>query len=508
MLPRWSWAVPLLLFVLFVGSRVARIDADPPTRYPTGLFAQELIVEGPAKAHEARRFGLFGTFATKETDNYYIWRTQSPVYVGPLAAFFRMFGVGYTQLRIFCALAAGLGMLAFFRLGREHANPWVAPIASLIFSLSFFDIQLTRSALLEPYLNGVLSLTFLAGVLALRSLPWMILCQLAFAAALLTKQTALFAFPVLFALGIAAHLQAARRSVPTWQHVASIGTGVVAAGLLLLYVTTPRFWETVQWNFGHMIVGEEKHHTLSLGAFQVGEILARLKDWERWRDGFFFLVPLAALAAIQIARTLWAAVRRRPFEAVDLVAAGWLLCAVFALQLTDHVRPRFSVIVVPPTALLSGSFLASLFRSRVHLAIRFAPLMLAAALVLRTDVRWQWQWLSAPKYEFKRAEQVMRKTLGKDTVVVGSWAPPIVFNTDTDTFYVKEHFNTSKERLGALGVTHLLLRSRQEWTGNFVSRRFPQAFAAKEPVSSFRLLGRKYTLFRLTEPLGDTGNQR
>src|ERR1035437_3511526 len=86
-------ALLVALLTLFVGLRLAFLTADPPLFLPNGLIANELFVEPPAKAHEARNLALFGAWQTSPVDNYQFWRVQSPVWVYPLAAWFRAFGV-------------------------------------------------------------------------------------------------------------------------------------------------------------------------------------------------------------------------------------------------------------------------------------------------------------------------------------------------------------------------------------------------------------------------------
>ena len=491
-----SWLVPLLLLGLFLAFRLVLVDADPPSHYPYGRFAQELIVEGPAKASEARRFGLFGTFATKEADAYHIWSIQSPVYVYPLAAFFRTFGTGWVPLRFFCALAAGIGLLFFFRLGRTHRDPWVAPAACVLVALSFFDAQLTRSGLLEPYLNAVLSLTFLAGLLALRSLPWMLLCQAGFAAALLTKQTALFAFPPLVVLGVFAHLRARARGEPAWQHAASLGLAVVLGGGLAAYVFSPAYWQTVMWNFGHMIAGVERHQEVSASAIRLGTIVERLLDGQRWMEGALYIVPLLPLALAAIVRLAVQLVRRRPVEPVELVAAGWLLFALASLQLTGHVRPRFSIVLLPPAAILVACFLVWLARLPRHAWLRPAPFAVALLVVVATDLRWHGSWWSEPSYQIRDGGRELRAQLDRDAVLVGAWAPPLGFDTEADIFYVRNDVNRTKEAIEGLGITHMLLRDRDR-SGRYVRRAQPVAWRKKEKKLSFPVLGKRYTLWEL-----------
>ena len=494
------WAgIAALLAGLCLGVRLIALSADPPATYPTGEPARELLVEGPAKAAEARRFGLFGRYAT-DADDYRIWGVHSPAFVAPLARFFAVFSPGYVALRVFCGLAGALGLVGLFALARRHADPRVAPIACLIVCASFHDLQLTRSGLIEPYLNAVLIWTVLLGVLALRRLPWLAACALGFAVALLTKQTALFAAPLLLGLGVAALVAARRRRAPAWQFAVVLAVVLALALGLLTYVRSPEYVRTIEWNFGHMIVGVEEHREIRLSALDPAAILGRLVDPGRWLAGFLAVIPLGALALVQVVRTVVAWVRRRPVDVLDLIASAWLLLAVLALQLSVHVRPRFSIIVLPPAALLAASLLAAararLGRSHLHLV----PLALAAVVVLATDVRWTVAWLRGATHEIAAAGQTLGGVLDERSVVIGGLATPLAFDTTADLHYVKGPFNTTHEALAGLGVTHLLLRPSDP-IGKRVAHEFPAAFAGRRRIVVVELRGTPYTLYRLDAPL-------
>lgn len=486
--------VPILLVTLFLGLRLAQLQADPPRRYPSGRSTQELVVEGPAKANEARRYGLFGTFETKPANQYRIWRVQSPVYVLPLSRFFRIFGSGRAQLRVFCALAGALGLLALYAIGRRHSHPLVAPITCAICTLSFFDVQLTRGALIEPYLNAVLAAAFLCGLLALQRLPWLLLAQLLFAAALLTKQTALFATPALIALGVSAHLAAKRRGAPVPQHALSIGLGVGLAAALLAYASSPAYWQTVEWNAGHMLAGVEARRTVSTHLIKITAVLERIADPARWHEILLYTVPLAPLALLQIARNVAALAKRRSVEPVEWVAGVWLISALLVLQLTPHVRPRFSIIVLPPAALLCASFIAFATERMKPGWPRYAPVALAALIVICTDLRWQAREWRKARYDLRDAAAQLAPHLDRSDVVIGSAAPFLAFDSPADLFYVRSPFNVDRDVLGALGVTRLLLRPG-DGSGNHFAKQFRARYDAKQVLVRLRALGDPYTLY-------------
>ncbi|MEO0605257.1 MAG: hypothetical protein AAF211_27755, partial [Myxococcota bacterium] len=93
-----------LAIVVFVGLAFASLGADPPTAVPFTLSRRdlvELVVEGPAKAHEARNKALYGEWYLGEHDTYRFWRRQSPLWVWSQYLWFEVFGVGWTQARAF-----------------------------------------------------------------------------------------------------------------------------------------------------------------------------------------------------------------------------------------------------------------------------------------------------------------------------------------------------------------------------------------------------------------------
>lgn len=501
MKPWRTWPL-VALVVLFVGLHFSHLAADPPVRYPSGQPARELLWEGPAKAHEARRFGLAGDISTNPADAYHIWSTQSPVYVWPLSGFFRVFGTGYLQLRIFAALIGVVGLAGLYAIGRRHAHLLVAVGACVLYAFSFYNFHLSRGGLLEPYLNTILILAFLAGLLSLERLPWLVASQVALVAALLTKQSAIVALPALAGIGIAAIVAARRRGSPRWQYVLTFASGVVLLIGLLWYVTRPAYSRTLEWNFGHAVLGVEEHHVPSLASLDLPAMLRRLGDPERWGLIYLYVVPAGLLAVVQVGRVLVRALRRAPVELLDLVACVWLASALFTLQLAELVVPRFSIITLPPTALLAASLVASTWRSAGRLAVRAAPLAAAVILVTATDLRWQWDWSRAATYDLHAASRRLSVELDAGSVVIGTKAPALVFDTAAETYYVKKGFNNSATAISRLGVTHLILEQGHP-SARFATY-FPQEYRSKERRLSVHLAGRSYTLYRLPEQLRAT----
>lgn len=485
--------LPVLL--LFVVVRLAQLGADPPHKYPTGQSAIELVREGTAKAHEARRYGLFGSYVTNSADNYRVWNIQSPIYVKPLSLYFQLVGVGRAELRVFCTLAGAIGLIALFLVARNHSSRIVPVVACASVAVSFFDIQLTRGGLLETYLNAVLAVTIAIGIAAQRELRLLVLCHVGFVAALLTKQTALFAFPLLVGLSIGAHRAAWKRAVSHREHLLVIAAACLLCAFAVDYIRDPSYWKTVEWNASHVLRGQDNGRSVTIALLRIDDVAQRLIDSKRWFD-LFMMAPLAPLALIQLGVMAYRYTRRKTCELVDVVAATWLLSALSVLQLSIHVTPRFSIILLPPVALLAASFIACVLEEVRQRQARIALWASVAAMVAATDIRWQAMTIGSATYDLDHANKLVSRALVSSSVVVGSSAAFLAFDSPADLFYVKGPFNTDRSKFQSLGATHLLVH-REDGVARYASQNFGAWYRQRERVLRFHALGEHYTLFRM-----------
>lgn len=484
-----------LLLLIFVGLRLAGVQADAPIRFP-GDISFELVIEPPAKSHEARKAALFGSFSTNDADDYQFWRVQAPAWVYPLAAWFSAFGVGWVQLRLFGLLGATVGFAAFLAILARELDGWRLAVGALLVAVSFYAIHFDRSGLLEPQVGAFSALCVLFLLLSLDRLPWLVAAHQAAALAFLTKQTGLYLVPLLLVVGVVATVRAYRRGAPVWEHGLVWAHAAALVAALGLYVDQEAYRRTVAWNYSHMV---QAAATLKERPTRVpvGEALVRLVSWSRWRDGYLPLVPVAL--ALALFGAVAKRIRRDRVTDLEWVGLLWFLSALAVLQATPHVRIRFSLILILPAALLGALGFRQLQEVTRRRTLLVAGVLLALALVHGT---WQVAWLSTRSYDLQAVTETLSEELDEDDVVIGAFAAPLALGTRADHFYVKPPFNVRERGLAALGVTHVLLGS-DDFTGRTLGRRFPRWRRHAEPGVAVELYGRRYRLYELTRPLGE-----
>ena len=498
------------LVVLFVALRLVFLRADPPMSLPVGLTANELFVEPSAKSHEARNFALFGAFQTNPVDNYQFWRLQSPLWVYPLAAWFRAFGVSYASLRVFATMMATLGFVALLALASRKLDRVGVACVGLFAACDFSWILFGRAGLIEPLCIGFATLTLYALVRAYDDLRWIVVAPFVFACAILTKQTAFYLAPLVLGLGVDALVRGratprARRRV---RIIAIVSSALLVAGLGY-YVSRPAYVRTLVWNYGHMLIGADGRQ-----AIQEGRLPSLLKVWQRgtspsrYYDFYFATLPLTSvLALVELVRIAFRALFRGDRDRWSIAVALWLVSGWGALLWTDELEFRFRLILFPPTMLLAAALLARVAKTRAGVASwpRTAVVIgLVGAFTILHGLPFS-EWAKQRRYEILTAGALLRRTIGpKPAVVVGLWAAPLTLETPYACYYVKNDFNATREAISALGVTHALLRDGPDWTASILRRTFGDELAKAPIAAQFRARATTMTLSTFDRPLGRT----
>jgi 4-amino-4-deoxy-L-arabinose transferase-like glycosyltransferase len=500
-------ALFLALVVLFLLLRLTRVEADPPIVHPDGRQAYELRVEGIAKAHEARNAAAFGSFQTNPVDNYQFWRAQSPVWVYPLSWFFKVFGVGYAQLRTFSVLGSLLGLVGLVAFASLRLGPTWAALAGLIALLNSYEIFFARSALLEPTVNSWMTLTALCCVLAFRQHYWAIAAQVCLVATILTKQTGLVLVPLVFGATVLSVVSAHRRGAAwSWAALASF---VVAAGSLFAYSRTPAYMRALSWNWGHIVLRKTQVKEVDVSELRPMALAERFLDTDRLKILTLYVFPGAFLfVLIALVFAIFRARRERRPTPWDAVLFAWLLSALGAVMVTEQLERRFFLIVLPPLALIAASALHDLYellRTRGQaVLLSYAATALVVGSILLTHGKWYLKWYREPTYVTRDTNAWVRQKIGeRPAVLVGFWAGPFVFDTPFVYYYVKEYFNTERRAIKQLGITHVLYREPRGMTESVLDRRFPNWKKRARLLGTRRVWGRnRLVLYELTEPLG------
>ncbi|MEZ4302495.1 MAG: glycosyltransferase family 39 protein [Polyangiaceae bacterium] len=490
----------LLVAAAYLAIRLVGITADPPP-VPNGVSSVELLVEPVAKAHEARNWALFGEFQTNPVDNYQFWRPQSPVWVYSLAGWFRLMGVSYLQLRLFSVLVSLAGFFVFLAYAERRLQKVPLLGAGLFFGFNVFQIFYTRVGLLEPAVNTLIIVTAYLLLRAEKRPAWLAGALVAWAAAFLTKQTALFFLPVVLMVGVWLYVRALTRGgasrLDKWLPPLAF---VAVFGGLAFYCSRPEYLRTAAWNLGHVVLGKAQHKTLSTEVIPWWEVLARPFTAERWTRRYFWLFPVAAVLSSVAVLGITKRLLQRRASLWEAIVWLWWGSSLGAVLLTTPEGNRFELIVYPSVALLAGEGLsilsAPIARRRWPRLAMVLSLAVCAGAGTYDGVHYV-RGVSKRKYTVEKVNTDVEKAIGKGpAVVIGLWAGPSVFNTPYTYYYVKDNFNATRESLVALKVTHFLLFDKMDYTRGILTRHYPHMMRTIKKRKTFTILRSKISLYK------------
>lgn len=502
------------LLVVFVVIRLLYLEADPPRQLPNNARILELFTDPPAKSYEARTWALFGAWQTSPEDNYRFWRVQSPVWVYPIALYYKVFGVGYAQLRVFSTLCAAMGLWAMMALAGKRLRGAPLFAAGAFLTFNYYYIIYARSGLLEALLNTFVIAAVYFLYLSRRNVLWLLAATAAVALAFFTKQSGLYVVPLLLGVGFfraRAHLKGGGAPWRVWLPVAVF---VVAAGAIAWYARRPDYYRTVAWNYGHMLLDKESVATVDVGSFPLIKAIDRLRVVGVWTKGYFLLFPLeGALAIIEVGRLVVRRIKGRSIHDWDVIVASWLVSSFGVLLLTPHLAVHYRLILFPPVFLAAANLLsvagrrlrvryrASAWRRWAGPAVVGASVLASAAL----SAVYYADWVAHMRHDIIDAEREIKARIKQpDAVFAGVWSGPIIFGTRFQYYYVKAMFNQSYEATRSFHITHVI-ESDAQGIDDIATRRlktlFPWQMSTKKPLFGFRLREREVAVFELRYPL-------
>ena len=498
-------ALVVVLLALFLALRLAYIGADPVVSLPNGVPVYELFTDPPAKSYEARNWALFGQWSLSALDNYKFWRIQAPVWVYPIAGFYRLFGVGYVQLRVFSTICAAAGLVALLALAAQRLRGWSFFFAGAFLTFNYYDIIFSRSGLIESLLTTFAVITILFTYLAQRRLAWVLAAQWALLLAYLTKMSGIHLIPVALIGGVVAYVRHVRQGCPAWLRVAvPVQAAAIIAGVSW-YVSRPAYWRTLAWNYGHALFNDGGIQDVQVSKIPVGVALHRLLSGSTWGAGYMALFPIAgALALIELARLLYLVARRRGVESWEILVAGWFASSFGVLLLTPMLWVHYRLVLFPPVALLAASLIHAVFGAP-WLARRAWLRHTIAGTLLFADLAVHGWWLRGlvvnRSYHMVAATRAITSKMGNEGhVFAGMWAAPLLFGTKQKWFYVKELFNSTPEILAGIGLTHVIDLNRGDLANAMIWRSHPAAQRSRQKLLQLRLRGAAVTLYKYGVP--------
>jgi 4-amino-4-deoxy-L-arabinose transferase-like glycosyltransferase len=493
-------ALVVAFVLLFVGLRSVHLDADPTTRF--GMRAsRELVAEPAAKSHEARNYALFGAYHLNPADEYQFWRAQSPIWVYPLTAFFKAFGVDWPQLRLFSTLYSALGFAAMLAIAVRFFQPWTVAFIGGLVALDGVYFHYARAGLLEPSVNTWLAVCMLALILAEHRRRWLIVAHWTFALAMFTKQAALVGLPVVL-LATARVLWSpefvGERRRDRWVVLANLVTVIVIAGI---YIANSDYQRAVNHNLNHVLLGSDA--PLEYRYRGLNSVFTRIVADDRYKH-FMRTVPVSGVIGILASILLLVeTVRLRRLPYGPMVIVGWFVCSLGAMLVIAWSAMRFWTVVVLPAALASGLVVEALllFADRIERARLVTRLAVAGALIaIASQARYLYQPLFRPSYTLRDSAQAIVQTIGpREATVLGARSPPMVLGTPYKNYYVRSQFNATRERLIALAPTHFLFVAGGDGSNTIITRELPAVASSKIELLTLNVRGDNLILYEVDE---------
>ncbi len=309
----------------------------------------------------------------------------------PTAAVYGILGIGPRTTTLWPLVASLLTIVVVFATTYRAFGRSAALLAALLLATNVTQVEYAAHLLPDIIVSGLM-LGSAALLCAARdahggaaSRPWLHggLCAVALVAALLTKETVVWALP--FFLGVLAYDLARRRNVRVW--TAIVATGAVCLGLFFLsyYLTTG--------NPLHALDSVEEKHNVSVQASFAGKSSAQylhrltLAPIQFLVDqlGYGYLVLLAVPALIHMVRplrSLPSGVRLWTAYAAVLLLCFWFGTTSLRSYNPLPISPRFLMPLLAPLSILGGVTLARFLSGDKHEhSARVGMLLTAAAFV-------------------------------------------------------------------------------------------------------------------------------
>jgi 4-amino-4-deoxy-L-arabinose transferase-like glycosyltransferase len=318
------------------------LTADPVP----GVHDNALFDEG-GWAHNARNRVVFGHWIMDENNASLF---AAPLYSATLAGVYALTGVGLAETRLLSAAAGIISCLLIFGFLRRHDSEGRALAVSLVLGCSYFMLSNNRVGFTESF-QLVFILASAGGVLMAEKRPgWAVFAGASFAAALLTKPSAIFLGAVFLVFWLSPG--GARRG--GWKPpirtilLFAAGCAIPLAGTIGIFAASR--WAEVK----------EQLFTISWGtAFiptrpEFGRM--PLLGWSGWGmtpNGFFrqTLVPLTAVLLLAMARIGRSASDSR--DSTERLCWSWLGVSLLLLGIQQYQPDRRFLFLLPPVAYLA-----------------------------------------------------------------------------------------------------------------------------------------------------------
>jgi 4-amino-4-deoxy-L-arabinose transferase-like glycosyltransferase len=331
-----------------------------------------------------------------------------PVFHGIQAIAFSLFGLSLSTARTTVVVFMLLLTILAFVWVRNSWGDTAAWIAVLLLSTNFFLFAYSRIALLEIPMTTLVVAALVLADCSPSIKPWIaVLLALIYSLALLTKNTAIFGFPLLLLL--------------MWLKPGSIRSKLLNS-LTFIAAFTLFFGGYMLWasrvfpdDFRYFLLTDSLPRYSPTIAYFLKTILRVV-----WNARFIdpFLLSLALLS-IPLGLLLSRRFRTHPFVLVSLT---WLVVYGSMLVTRGYLPSRYYLPLSIPVILLAAAFAHRAFQSIRSPVWKYVPLALLAAICAWNLIKMA-QYVAAPKYSYiSMAHDVGRRVAsanGKNKMLLG-----------------------------------------------------------------------------------------
>lgn len=380
----WRWfeqiftsrKVFVLLFCLFLGSRVIHLLADPPQNlcFSLGLFFDEGIYN-----HNARNLIRFGQAQLDEWNDYYYSAVSTWLKYGV----FQVIGIGRAQIRLFSIAFSLIGLLFVYLACKESYGKPTALTALLLFGTNYIALMYSRVGMQDTQTLTVWIIAFYCWqkgmvrhlILSASSLNqewakggWFFL-MLAGAVAFLSytfKNLFLYLLPVpvvawLFYLLLQTGQPMRRKPVLTAGFWLGLG---LAGAFLLWWLTFYLPYRTQITQFGSFFTTQQMFPTVSLQAL-----------WRNWYQTplfkYFSNTPVVLVGSLLFVLVLYFRIcsdERHRIPPADIFLLVWFWAAFAFLGIIAYRPTRYFLPIIPPMCMLAARLVSLCWSRRLRLS--------------------------------------------------------------------------------------------------------------------------------------------
>lgn len=509
---RFFWLLLIIIVILGFGLRAADLRADPP---PDLSWSFAPYTDESLNTYSARNFVLYGSWKIDEFLPFVIY----PLVNMLVALVFKLFGIGFVQVKLLSLLAGALGVLAIAFLVKEEAGKTAALLSALLLATCYPLVMYSRLGLVETVQILFLLLTGLFWVKGRKEKLYLILCGF-FAAStiLLVKLSAVFIAPVMLVLLSFDFFQNRDKKNFFARILLFLAGGVIAIIIWFFTVFLPYKNEYLKYVLRHSSESPAGHpqnlpaylfNTFTFGlrskllprmvwiailgffslpwlakkqnlvlryiflVFLFGLLMLGYMNYRPPRYEIILLpcmIIASAVTIVKIMKTRMIFPPAKPKVWKTVLYGFWLWpfslqLLLYASNFQNYPQPGSESgilalgLVIAFGFAFAGYSLLRLRDSGISLQshwLRITIVMIFVILTLRLDLGQFHSWFSNRTYNLINYSRELDRLLPENAVVGGSWAPPLMIESRKRALCITDWANIN-EPISRFGVTHLII---------------------------------------------------